>query len=136
MTGWLHVFMTGDVVRGTESATDDETHGPVVESGYISPSWSMTELQDRNNAGPVLSYPLATILDAGAEWLRDEIEMHLGAYTDNGDGTLYGQDEHTDYRTGDVWTYALHFVRKYYDSARAEYVEVPWVEVSDILAQH
>lgn len=51
------------------------------------------------------------------------------------EGVPVNGDEPTQYddRSGDVWTYALHFVRKYYDSERG-YVEVPWVEVSEVLS--
>jgi hypothetical protein len=122
MTGYLHVFMTGERVT-PESAE----HGDAEERGWVDPRWSTRVFHDsRNDAGSVLSVSLDD--PDLEEQVRDALDTHLGAFEDNGDGTFYGVDGEDDYETGAHYSYALHFVRKSFDGVTPPngYVEAPW----------
>lgn len=124
--GYLHVFMTGERVSVESAVTGD-----YVEAGYVDPDWSWHVFQDRNNAGTVLSVPMSH--PDRDELVRDVVDRLLGAYADNGDGTLYGIAGEDDYATGDHYSYALHFVHKFYGGGREAYIERPWYGVSAAL---
>jgi hypothetical protein len=69
------------------------------------------------------------------ELIRDVFDTTIGGpWWDNGDGTFYGQGENQDYATGASYTYALHFVRKFYDPARG-YVEKEWLPPSEAMPE-
>lgn len=125
--GYLHVFMTGERVSVESAASGD-----FVEAGYVDPAWSWRVFQDRNNAGTVLSVSMSD--PDRDELVRDVVDRLLGTYDDNGDGTLYGIAGEDDYATGDHYSYALHFVHKFYGAGQARYIERPWYGVSAALA--
>lgn len=99
---YIHVFVTG---------TSDDFGGEryIEEHGWIDPSWSWTVLHEsRNDAGTILS------IDENDEDLQKEIADLIVGYDNNGDGTFYSVDSVQDAATGVYWSYALHFVRKFY----------------------
>jgi hypothetical protein len=92
----FEVAFTGDV-------TDEEhaREGATRANGWIDPKWSMTVLHE--NREDVRTEVFETLAEAEAY-----IEDTIGSVVDNGDGTYYAQDGHTDLQTGDDWSYAGH----------------------------
>lgn len=118
-SGYLNVYATCERVTD-ESAAE----GMPAEQGYVNSLDSRTIYVFRNNVQPVLT---ARIVDGAlhdpddAERLADLIS-ELGAFHTSDGSTLYGEDVHVDYSTGDHFTYTLHAHVKHYDAARG-YVE-------------
>ncbi|MBD0739815.1 hypothetical protein [Streptomyces sp. CBMA29] len=116
--GQIFAFVTASVVRSNGAE----------EHGWIDTWWSRTELQEaRNYAPPVVNLPEDD--EDLAEYVRDAIGENLGVYFDNGDGTFYAEDAHQDVKTGDHWSYAMHFKRKYLGPNG--WTETDWHPVAD-----
>lgn len=113
----LYAFKTGEYVT-EESAAE----GMAAESGWVDPGWSNRVFFDsRNDVRPVLD------TDTDDEDLEDDIRFvleELGSYYDNGDGTFYSDSPEQDYEKGGHYTYAIHFVVKYYGPNGWQ--EKPW----------
>lgn len=90
--------------------------------GWVDPQWSYyVPLESRNYANPVLS-----VWESDPDLAEDVCDLlPSGQYFDNGDGTFYGEYEQTDPHTGDVWTYAIHFTRKF-NGPYGSWTETPW----------
>lgn len=117
MSAYIHAFMTGEKV--TEESAE---HADFADHGYVDPNWSMTDFQDRNNAGTLFSAPEDD--PDLADYVREALS-NVFPYADNGDGSFYGQSETTD-DEGSSYTYAVHFIRKRYDGALGYYAEDGW----------
>lgn len=94
------------------------------ESGWIDRSWSPRVLHDsRNDVRPVVD-----VDESDAETLAEEVTDALGwlegGYNDNGDGTFYAADSYKPCDEPWSYSYALHFVRKFYGSNG--WTEKPW----------
>lgn len=115
--GRITAWMTGERITA-----DSAVHSDVEERGWVDLSWSRRVFFDsRNDVEPLFS------CDENdpelIEYVREALST-LGAYEDNGDGTFYGVDSESCYKTGDEFTYAVHFVRK--SGAEGNYAEENW----------
>lgn len=110
---------TSDTVRSEDA---------VEEHGWVDRGWSPYVLHEsRNDAPPVVDCPeedderLAEECRAALEWLD-------GGAEDNGDGTFYAREGYTPFQDnfeGWEYSYALHFVRKFYGPDG--WTEEPWI---------
>jgi len=117
--GNIFAFMTADAVD--HHGEDDYTE----RHGWIDPSWSRTTLfESRNDVEPLLN--MSEQDPELWERVRDIVDSHA---EDNGDGTFYGVDECQDFATGTVWTYAIHFKRKFYGTTG--WTEEAWHPTAD-----
>lgn len=113
MQGMLYVFATADVVT-TESAE----HGDADRRGWVSDLNGSEVEESRNYVRPLVNlyWPLSDPRNFDVYLDEDDVRQEvrsllydLGAYDNNGDGTLYAADSATfDYSTDEAWLYALH----------------------------
>lgn len=113
--GVLRVYVTADRVS-PESASE----GMPAESGWTSAVGERTLYDARNYVTPVFEARVPLSDDDRNELTR--VVGTLGAYGTDDGSTLYGEDAHENYETGDWYNYCLHAHVKHYDSARG-YVE-------------
>lgn len=136
--GVLRIYATCEAVT-PESAEI----GDAAERGWVDSLDSRSMYESRNDVSPIIELHVLhllggdtvalcddpnardiTVEEADAE-ARDSIRRTLdalGAYENNGDGTLYGAGEDEDYATGTSYRYALHAHVKHYSGERG------WVE--------
>jgi hypothetical protein len=95
------------------------------EHGWIDRRWSSRELYDsRNDVSPVIN------LNENDPDLMDEVRDALGwldgGYEDNGDGTFCAAESYQPPDEPWVYSYALHFKRKFRDS-ECRWTEESWI---------
>lgn len=104
---------------------------PLEEDGWIDRRWSVTTLYDnRNDVSPVVDVDLSDAEELGDQ-VRDALEWLEGGYDDNGDGTFYAADSYRPYDEPWSYSYALHFVRKFYGPNG--FTEEAWTPPADML---
>lgn len=108
MSDQIFAFVTCTRVRW-----EGEDSDPVEECGWVDVSWSPRQLEEsRNYVRPFMS------VKSDAETLQYEVECVLdwldGGYEDNGDGTFYSRDSYQPHDEPWSYTYAVHFIRKYF----------------------
>ena len=109
-------------VTGSRHTPESIAHGDAEEHGWIDPMWSHNALFDsRNDVRPVVDCWEHD--PERGDYVADALDL-LGAWESSDGSTFYGIDPwDEDYRTGEHWTAALHFVRKSYDPESGRYVE-------------
>lgn len=101
---------------------------PTEEHGWIDRSWSSTTLHDsRNDVRPVVDDDEQS--EDLAEDVRDALGWLEGGYEDNGDGIFYSRDSYQPYTEPWHYSYAIHFVRKFYGPKG--WTEERWHPVKD-----
>lgn len=116
----IFAYLTGE--RHTPESVE---HGDAAERGWIDPWWSHNALFDsRNDVRPVVD--VWEDDEELGDLVADALDL-LGAWESSDGSTFYGIDPwDEDYRTGEHWQAALHFVRKSYDATVGRYVEEPY----------
>lgn len=107
------IFYTADIIRPDGSDTDvygeqcGPGHGATMESGWLSPDWSIWDVvESRNDAEPdTYGNDDGPMID----WVVSRLAHRVGLYAnDNGNGTFYAADSDTDFRTGADCLIAAH----------------------------
>jgi hypothetical protein len=128
LSGHIFAFITCTRVMWPEGSED-----PIEEHGWIDRRWSTTTLYDnRNDVGPVVDVDLSDTETLGEE-VRDALGWLEGGYNDNGDGTFYAADSYQPYEEPWNYSYALHFVRKFYGPKG--WTEEAWTPPADMLIE-
>lgn len=137
-TGWHVQGMSGLVTYDDDGSGDYNPHsdtvrseGGVEEHGWVDWSWNSRTLHEsRNDVRPAVDCDLDNAYDLHQE-VKDALDKLPGGYQDNGDGTFYSVDSEDPFDEPWSYSYALHFVEKYYGDKG--WTERPWKGVEDCL---
>ena len=133
--GHIYAFITCTRIKWECEDEGCEHYGcmdyPQEEDGWIDRRWSPYVLYDsRNDVTPVVDVDESSTEDLANE-VQDALSWLEGGYENCGDGTFYANETYQPYDDPWGYSYALHFMRKFYGPKG--WTEEPWTPPADML---